>query len=418
MLPTGIHFESYVAETRILKTRRSQVWMAALVVGLLVAAPYFAGAYLTGIASEMFITLMAVYGLYVTVGMAGQINIAQSAFVWVGAFAAAKLSGYGMPVFLVIPIAALCTGLVSILFALPAARVKGLYLALTTLAAQAMFPSSIHALPAGWLGGLAGMPVEPLSLFGYDLGSPARLYYFTLAIVAVLTVSAFRLHHSRFGRAMIAVRDNDVAAEVMGIPVLKVKVMSFFVGSLFAGVAGACMAYVLQFVTASSFTLFASVWYLGMLIVGGLDLVVARHPRRGLHHRRPGEPAQGRQHADAGGRRRRRHAVRADLHHPGRMPSSSPSSSSRAGWPIAGPCCATHSRSGRSPATERIGETTIRVETGKTGRKTDEAENEIDRRGGLARRQPARDRCGICDERERRLLGALRQRHAELPCLA
>ncbi|WP_439574756.1 branched-chain amino acid ABC transporter permease [Phreatobacter sp.] len=269
MLPTGIHFQSYAAETRVLKTRRSQAWAMILAVTLL-GAPVFAGAYLTGIATEMFITLMAVYGLYVTVGMAGQINIAQSAFVGVGAFTAAKLSTWGLPVLLVIPLAALVTGFASILFALPAARVKGLYLALTTLAAQAMFPIIIYALPADWVGGLAGMPVEPLSLFGFDLGSPARLYYFTLAIVAILTVSVCRLQHSRFGRAMVAVRDNDVAAEVMGIPVLRVKVMAFFVGSLFAGIAGACMAYFLQFVTASSFTLFASVWYLGMLIVGGL----------------------------------------------------------------------------------------------------------------------------------------------------
>lgn len=269
MLPTGIHFESYAAETRTLKTRRSQFWLCVLIVALLVT-PLFAGAYLVGVLSEMLITLMAVYGLYVTVGMAGQINIAQSAFVGVGAFAAAKLSGYGVPVFFVLPLAALAAGLISILFAMPAARVKGLYLALTTLAAQAMFPIVIYALPSDWIGGLAGMPVEPLTLFGFDLGGPARLYYFTLAIAAVLTVSVFRLQYSRFGRAMIAVRDNDVAAEVMGIPVLRVKVMAFFVGSLFAGVAGACLAYFLQFVTAASFTLFASVWYLGMLIVGGL----------------------------------------------------------------------------------------------------------------------------------------------------
>jgi branched-chain amino acid transport system permease protein len=269
MLPTGIHFETYAAETRVLKTPRARLWMTALAVFLL-TAPLYAGAYLTGIASEMFITLMAVYGLYVTVGMAGQINIAQSAFVGIGAFAAAKLSGYGLPVVVVIPLAALATGLVSVFFALPAARVKGLYLALTTLAAQAMFPIVIYALPADWLGGLAGMPVEPLAIFGFDLGSPTRFYYFTLCLVAILTVSVFRLPHSRFGRALVAVRDNDVAAEVMGIPVLRVKIMAFFVGSLFAGVAGACMAYFLQFVTAQSFTLFASVWYLGMLIVGGL----------------------------------------------------------------------------------------------------------------------------------------------------
>ncbi|MFN6952840.1 MAG: branched-chain amino acid ABC transporter permease, partial [Albidovulum sp.] len=135
---------------------------------------------------------------------------------------------------------------------------------------KTLFPALIAALV------LAGLPSAALAYIGPGVGAGAIaavlgvLGSIFLAIVAVLTVSVFRLHHSRFGRAMIAVRDNDVAAEVMGIPVLRVKVMSFFVGSLFAGIAGACMAYFLQFVTASSFTLFASVWYLGMLIVGGL----------------------------------------------------------------------------------------------------------------------------------------------------
>jgi branched-chain amino acid transport system permease protein len=269
MLPTGVHFQSYAEEARILKTARARIWLLILALALL-ALPAAAGPYLLGQMSYMFITLMAVYGLFVTVGMAGQINIAQSAFVGVGAFVTAKLSGYGVPFFLVIPVAALLTGLVSILFALPAARVKGLYLALTTLSAQVIFPIVILALPADWFGGLAGMAVEPIRFAGVTLGSPMQNYYFSLVSVALLTVAAFNLRRSRFGRAMMAVRDNDVAAEVMGIPVFRVKVLAFFVGSLFAGVAGACTGYFLQFVTVSSFTLFASVWYLGMLIVGGV----------------------------------------------------------------------------------------------------------------------------------------------------
>ncbi|MBX9587735.1 MAG: branched-chain amino acid ABC transporter permease [Hyphomonadaceae bacterium] len=223
-----------------------------------------------GVFTHLFITLMAVYGLYVTVGMAGQINVAQSAFVGVGAFATAKLSGYEIHFMLVIPLAALITGFVSIFFALPAARVKGFYLALTTLAAQVVFPIIILALPTEWLGGLVGMSVEPIRMGGLTLGAPIHFYYFTLVVVALLTVAAFNLKRSRFGRAMIAVRDNDVVAEVMGVPVFRTKVLAFFVGSLFAGVAGACTAYFLQFVTVASFTLFASVWYLGMLIVGGV----------------------------------------------------------------------------------------------------------------------------------------------------
>lgn len=290
MLPTGIHSLAYADDGRILRTPRSRLWLAALVIGL-VAYPVVAGPYMLGIFTHMFITLMAVYGLYVTVGMAGQINVAQSAFVGVGAFAAAKLSGYGLPFFVVIPLAALITGLVSIVFALPAARVKGFYLALTTLAAQVVFPIVILALPMAWLGGLVGMSVEPIRIGSMTLGAPIHFYYFTLVLVAVLTVAAFNLKRSRFGRAMLAVRDNDVVAEVMGVPVFRTKLLAFFVGSLFAGVAGACTAYFLQFVTVSSFTLFASVWYLGMLIVGGahspvgaiLGVVFITFLQEGLH---------------------------------------------------------------------------------------------------------------------------------------
>ena len=268
MLPTGIYFQTYASEARVLKTARSRVAVALLVTGL-VATPLLSGAYVLGVAAQGFITLIAVLGLHVTVGMAGQINIAQSAFVGVGAFAAAKLAGYGLPFWVVIPLAALITGSVSVLFALPAARVKGFYLALTTLAAQVLFPIVILGLPTEWLGGIVGMPVEPLVIAGLPIASPRAFYYFTLVLVVIMTCAAFNLHRSGFGRALKAVRDNDVAAQVMGIDVLRTKIAAFFVGSLFAGVAGACTAWFLQFVTIESFTLFASIWYLGMLIVGG-----------------------------------------------------------------------------------------------------------------------------------------------------
>jgi branched-chain amino acid transport system permease protein len=268
MLPTGIRFSTFAGEAGLLTTARARFWTVALLAAIVVA-PLWLGDYLLGVGTQIFITLIAVYGLHVTVGMGGQINIAQSAFVGVGAFTTARLSEYNLPFWIVIPIAALATGAVSVLFALPAARVKGFYLALTTLAAQALFPIVILGLPPSWLGGLVGIPVEPLSVAGYAVSTPIRLYYFTLVLAVLATYAAFNLHRSRLGRALKAVRDNDTAAEVMGIDVLRVKIQAFFVGSLFAGVAGACTAWMLQFVTVESFTLFASVWYLGMLIVGG-----------------------------------------------------------------------------------------------------------------------------------------------------
>src|SRR5271163_4579300 len=102
MLPTGIYFETYASEARLLKTVRARL-SVALLVALLLAVPLVAGAYLLGVGAQAFITLIAVLGLHVTVGMAGQINIAQSAFVGVGAFAAAKLATYGLPFWIVIP---------------------------------------------------------------------------------------------------------------------------------------------------------------------------------------------------------------------------------------------------------------------------------------------------------------------------
>ncbi len=269
MRPSGIWFDSYSREARVLETGRSRVWLGVLALAL-VAVPAVAGPWLLGELTYLLITLIAVYGLYVTVGLAGQINIAQSAFVGVGAFTAAKLSGMGVPFWQTIPLAALATGAVSVLFALPAARVRGFYLALTTLAAQVMFPIVILALPMSWFGGLVGMPVMPPEIAGVSLATPHGFYWLALALAALATWAAFNLPRSRMGRAMRAVHDNDTAAGVMGIPVVRIKILSFFAGALFAGVAGAMTAYFLQFVTVSSFTLFASVWYLGMLIVGGV----------------------------------------------------------------------------------------------------------------------------------------------------
>lgn len=269
MRPTGIWYDRYAREAQVLETRRSRLYGLALIAGLAVL-PLIAGPWLLGEFTFLFITLIAVYGLYVTVGMAGQINIAQSAFVGVGAFTVAKLSMMNVPFWLALPAAALVTGLISVLFALPAVRVRGFYLALTTLAAQVMFPIIIMALPMGWLGGLVGMPVMPPVLFGLNLGTSTGLYYLALVLVLLATRAAFNLPRSRFGRALRAIHDNDTAAGVMGIPVGRLKIAAFFAGALFAGLAGGMMAYALQFVTAVNFTLFTSIWYLGMLIVGGM----------------------------------------------------------------------------------------------------------------------------------------------------
>lgn len=270
LYPTGIHFGSFAAESRLIHTWPQAAWFAAFLIAL-ITLPFAVSLYVTGVLTVMFIALMAVYGLQVTVGMAGQINVAQSAFLGVGAFAAARLSAADVPFYVAIPAAGLAAAMVSIVFALPAIRVKGFYLALTTLAAQVMFPIMVMALPDNWLGGTAGIAVEPIRIGRHFLSTPLDMYYFTLAGVLICSVAAFNLRRSRFGRALCAVRDNEIAAEVTGVNVSYYKVMSFFAGSLFAGIGGGFFAYYIRYVTTENFNLLLSIWYLGMLIVGGLS---------------------------------------------------------------------------------------------------------------------------------------------------
>lgn len=270
MLPSGVYFTSFDQEAAYLRTSSQRLWFIAFVAALF-CLPVVLGNYMLGIMTVGFITLIAVFGLQITVGMAGQINLGQSAFVGVGAFVAASLSSnVGLPFWVNLPIAGLVAAFSSILFSLPAMRVKGFYLALTTVAAQIMFPIVFMRLPASWFGGSAGLAVTPATLFGQPLTEPASLYYLALFITMVMGVCIFNLQRSRVGVAFRALRDNDVAASVMGIDPFRYKVLAFFSGAFFAGISGALYAYYIQYVTVEGFSLWMSVWYIGMLIVGGL----------------------------------------------------------------------------------------------------------------------------------------------------
>jgi len=213
---------------------------------------------------------VAVLGLQINVGLAGQINLGQSAFVGVGAFVVAMLAGRGYGFWICIPAAALVTAAVSILFSLPAIRIRGLYLALTTIAAQIMFPIIVIRLPSDWFGGTSGLPVDPPSLFGVRAGTPSMQYAIAVVVAGLAFVAAMNLTRSRTGRAFRAIRDNDIASSVIGIDLARYKILAFVAGALFAGVSGGLYAYYVRYVSTDQFTLWLSVWYIGMLVVGGL----------------------------------------------------------------------------------------------------------------------------------------------------
>lgn len=271
MLPSGVHFKDHAEELRFLRTGPQRAAMAVLVL-LLVALPFFASTYVVGLAITVAITIVAVAGLQITVGMAGLLNLGQSAFVGVGAFTAAALyANHDVPMLPAIALAGLASGVVSIVFSLPAIRIRGLYLALTTIAAQVVFPIVVLRLPTGWFGGSAGIGMDRVQMFGFAFETPARFYFVAVVVMAVMLLVAFNLQRSHVGLAFRAIRDNDIASSVLGVQLGRYKIMAFFAGAVFAGVAGGLYAFYIRYVTTDQFTIWLSIWYLGMLIVGGLS---------------------------------------------------------------------------------------------------------------------------------------------------
>jgi branched-chain amino acid transport system permease protein len=216
---------------------------------------------------------IAALGLNILVGFTGQISLGHSAFFGFGAFASAYLNNVvGIPVWLAIPLAGVWTTAVGMIFGIPAARIKGLYLAIATLASQFILEDFFAR--ADWFsGGSSGALANPFELFGFAFDSDQAFLYVVLAYVVVMYVGAANLMRSRDGRAFIAVRDHYLSAEIMGINLTKYRVLSFGVSSFYAGVGGALFGIYLGFVSVEAFDILLSIQFLGMIIIGGLGSI-------------------------------------------------------------------------------------------------------------------------------------------------
>jgi branched-chain amino acid transport system permease protein len=269
LLPTGVCFESYLQRRAYIHTRPQ--WACFIAFLLLFAwLPFFAGTQITGLISMMSIVVVAVVGLQIVTGYAGLINLGQSAFMGIGAYVAASLSiNFHLPFFATIFFGGLGGALLGLFFGLPVMRMKGYYLGLSTLAAQVAFPLIIMALPVGLFGGALGLRIEPARFFGITLSSDRSLYYFNMILSCIMVFLAFNLVRTRVGRAFMAIRDNEIAAELIGINIFFYKTLAFVISAFYAGVAGCLWVYSVRYVGADQFTLFFSIWYMGMVIVGG-----------------------------------------------------------------------------------------------------------------------------------------------------
>lgn len=272
MIPAGDFRTTYRADTTIFPTRGSRLAMLAGLLALC-AAPAAFGRYELGLLITIGFSAIAALGLNILVGFTGQISIGHAAFFGFGAFSSALLAEHHVPVPLAIWGAGLMTAVVGLVFGAPAARLKGLYLAIATLAAQFIL-EDFFARARWFSGGVAGRVTEPYELFGLRFDREETYFYVVLAHVVILFLAAANLMRTRDGRALIAVRDHYLSAEMMGINLAYYRTLSFGIASFYAGVGGALYAHYLLFVSVEAFNILYSIQFLAMIIIGGLGSIM------------------------------------------------------------------------------------------------------------------------------------------------
>jgi branched-chain amino acid transport system permease protein len=266
---SGIFNENYAQDMATFRTRRDWGILFAFLI-VLFACPLFSSDRILTIMTMIGIAIVSVHGLNILTGYCGQISIGHAGFMAVGGYTSAILCAkLGLPFWLALPCAALAAGIAGLIFGLPSLRIKGFYLIMATIAAHFIIIWFILQF-RNVTGGGDGLAVPRPQIGGIVLKSKASYFYLVMTIACLATFLAINIVRTRAGRAFIAIRDNDLAAEVMGVNLWSYKLQAFFIGCVFAGVAGALLVHYYGFASVDQFPFMDSVWYLGMLIVGGM----------------------------------------------------------------------------------------------------------------------------------------------------
>ena len=272
---SGVFKTSYAADMALYPLPIAR-WAVAAFAGLfIVIAPLALGEYYISILNLILIAVVGALGLNILVGYTGQISIGHGAFMSVGAYTAANLVTHlGAPFWITIPAGGVMAALIGAVVGIPSLRIKGIYLAIATLAAQLIIEWTINHVH--WISGgiQASIEIPRPSLFGHVLASEAEIYVFLMFFAVLAIVGTLNLVRSRIGRAFVAIRDQDVAAEIIGINIFRYKLYAFAISSFYAGVAGVLESYYLGIANYEQFQLDVSIDYLAMVIIGGLGSVL------------------------------------------------------------------------------------------------------------------------------------------------
>ena len=271
-MPAGLFHESYRYDERIFQTWFVKAWLIAFLIACALF-PFVGSKYMISIMTEVGIAIIACHGLNILTGFTGQISLGHAAFLGVGAYTCSILIEHGVPFIIALPMAGAMAAMVGMIFGIPSLRLRGLYLAIATIAAQFIIEFTIRRWDS-LTGGVEGMFVEPGILGPFHFDNRIQLYYLTFVLAVVATIVIKNIVRARSGRAFVAIRDRYLAAEVIGVHVFKYRLMSFAVSSFYAGIAGALLAQYLEVITHESFTIHQSIDYLAMCIIGGLGHVL------------------------------------------------------------------------------------------------------------------------------------------------
>lgn len=270
---------SYAADQQLLPIRQDRVALIVLLAIAYLAVPVVANDYwFNAILIPFLVFALAALGLNILTGYAGQLSLGSAAFMAVGAVAAYnfELRVPGMPLLASFALTGLCAAAVGVLFGLPSLRIKGFYLAVATLAAQFFIPWLL--VKVGWFSNYSSSGVitaQPMQIVGYVFEQPVEKYLLVLTVVALMALAAKNMVRSAVGRSWMAVRDMDVAAAVIGIPIMRTKLVAFAVSSFYCGVAGALYAYAyVGTVQPEDLNLDMSFRILFMIIIGGIGSIL------------------------------------------------------------------------------------------------------------------------------------------------
>jgi branched-chain amino acid transport system permease protein len=272
--PCGTFDRNYFQAKELFRTPLRKALLALLIVCMYLL-PLLAGDYGISILTVVCAFTIGMLGLQIITGYCGQISIGHAAFMGVGMYTVGILQRhFGLSFWICLPMAGLVPMGIGMLFGVPALRMKGLYLAFATLAAHFVIVYVI----SNWrsvTNGTDGMWMKrPDTLLGIDFQSDRNYYFLVLTITVFMTYLAKNLTRTRLGRAFVAVRDNDIAAEVMGINIAQTKILAFGIGCFFAGIAGALGGAYYEYVNVEWFGFDDSIWFLGFLVVGGFGSIL------------------------------------------------------------------------------------------------------------------------------------------------